>query len=66
MSANEECLCYKLSILGLHFKRQIEFPVIYKGVKLDCGYRTDLLIEEGVVVELKMVEQLLPTHEAER
>ncbi|MEW6609153.1 MAG: GxxExxY protein [bacterium] len=64
-SAYEECLCYELSILGLHFKRQVELPVRYKGVRLDCGYRLDLLVEEEVVVELKTVEQLLPIHEAQ-
>ncbi|MEW6609727.1 MAG: GxxExxY protein [bacterium] len=64
-STYEECLCYELSILGLHFKRQVELPVRYKGVRLDCGYRLDLLVEEEVVVELKTVEQLLPIHEAQ-
>ncbi|MEW6620011.1 MAG: GxxExxY protein [bacterium] len=64
-SAYEECLCYELSMVGLAFKRQIELPVIYKGIKLDCGYRIDLLVEEKVIVELKAVEQLLPIHEAQ-
>ena len=40
-------------------------PVIYKEVKLDCGYRIDLLVEEGVILELKSVEKLLPIHEAQ-
>ncbi|MEW6619648.1 MAG: GxxExxY protein [bacterium] len=64
-SAYEECLCYELSMVGLAFKRQVELPVIYKGFKLDCGYRIDLLVEEKVIVELKAVEQLLPIHEAQ-
>ncbi|MFH1896741.1 MAG: GxxExxY protein [Candidatus Desantisbacteria bacterium] len=64
-SAYEECLCYELSMAGLHFRRQVELPVIYKGIKLDCGYRMDILIEEKVVAELKTVEKLLPIHEAQ-
>jgi len=49
----------------LSFRRQVDLPVIYKEVKLDCGYRIDLLVEEGVILELKSVEKLLPIHEAQ-
>ena len=64
-SAYEECLCYELSQRNLTFKRQLALPVVYKGVKLDCGYRIDLLVEDLVIVELKTVERLLPIHEAQ-
>ena len=64
-SAYEECLCYELSKQGLSFPRQLALPVTYKGVKLDCGYRVDLLVADYVVVELKTVESLLPIHEAQ-
>ena len=64
-SAYEECLCYELSKQGLCFSRQLALPVTYKGVKLDCGYRVDLLVADHVVVELKTVESLLPIHEAQ-
>ncbi|MBU1752840.1 GxxExxY protein [bacterium] len=64
-SAYEECLCYELSKTKMHFRRQVDLPVVYKEVKLDCGYRIDLLVEEEVIVELKTVERLLPIHEAQ-
>ena len=49
----------------MHFKRQVELPVRYKGVKLDCGFRMDLVVESSVVVELKAIEALLPIHSAQ-
>ncbi|MBU1782366.1 GxxExxY protein [bacterium] len=64
-SAYEECLCYELSRARMRFRRQVDLPVIYKEVKLDCGYRIDLLVEEEVIIELKTVEKLLPIHEAQ-
>jgi len=64
-SAYEECLCYELSQLGLSFKRQVPLPVRYKEVKLDCGYRMDIVVEGTVVVEIKAVERLIPVHDAQ-
>jgi GxxExxY protein len=64
-SAYEECLCYELSRARISFRRQVDLPVSYKEVKLDCGYRIDLLVEEEVIIELKTVERLLPIHEAQ-
>ena len=64
-SAYEECLCYELSRARISFRRQVDLPVSYKEVKLDCGYRIDLLVEEEVIIELKTVEKLLPIHEAQ-
>jgi GxxExxY protein len=64
-SAYEECLCHELSIQGVQFERQREVPVEYKGVKLDCGYRLDLLVEAKLIVELKASERILPVHEAQ-
>ena len=64
-SAYEEWLCYELSRMGLSFKRQQSLPVEYKGIKLDCGYRLDLVVEEKVIVEVKSVEKLLPIHQAQ-
>jgi GxxExxY protein len=64
-SAYEECLCHELSLAGVEFQRQVALPVGYKGLKLDCGYRMDVLVEGGVVAELKVVETLLPVHEAQ-
>jgi GxxExxY protein len=64
-SAYEECLCYELIKAGLKVERQKPVPVIYKEIKLDCGYRMDILVENCVVVELKTVEVLNPVHEAQ-
>jgi GxxExxY protein len=64
-SAYEECLCYELTQLGLHFRRQVPLPVDYKEVKLDCGYKMDAVVQNAVVLELKAVEKLLPIHEAQ-
>jgi len=64
-SAYEQCLCHELSLQNLEFRRQVELPVRYKSVQLDCGYRIDVLVGERVVVELKAVERLLPIHEAQ-
>lgn len=64
-SAYEECLCYELSLNELAFERQKELPVTYKSVRLDCGYKIDIVVERLVVVELKTVEKLLPIHEAQ-
>ncbi|HET8826333.1 MAG TPA: GxxExxY protein [Terriglobales bacterium] len=52
-SAYEECLCYELSLRGVHFKRQVPIALIYKGLPLHCGYQMDLVVEEQVVVELE-------------
>jgi len=64
-SAYEECLCHELAQLGLSFKRQVHLPVTYKGIKLECGYKMDLVVEDTVVLELKTVDQILPVHTAQ-
>lgn len=64
-SAYEQCLCHELAFRGLAFKRQLDLPITYKGAKLDCGYRIDLLVEDCIVVELKCVESTLPIHKAQ-
>jgi GxxExxY protein len=64
-SACEECLGYELQQAGLKVERQVPLPVIYKSVKLDCGYRMGVVVEGEVVVELKTVEHLLPVHQAQ-
>ncbi len=64
-SAYEECLCFELSQAGLLFERQVPLPVSYKGVKLDCGYRLDIVVEKRVILEIKAVERIAPIHEAQ-
>ena len=64
-SAYEECLYYELLHLGFNVEKQIPLPLIYKEVKLDIGYRIDLLVEKKVIVEIKSVESLADIHMAQ-
>ncbi len=69
-SAYEECLCFELTERSIKFRRQVELPVRYKSVNLDCGCRLDvvvedLVVEDLVVVELKSVAALQPIHRAQ-
>ena len=64
-SAYEECLCRELNLRQVQFERQHHLPVDYKGIRLDCGYRLDLLVANTVVVEIKAVDRLLPIHQAQ-
>ncbi len=64
-SAYEECLCRELNLRKVQFERQRHLPVDYKGIRLDCGYRLDLLVAGTVVVEIKAVDRLLPIHQAQ-
>jgi GxxExxY protein len=64
-SAYEECLCHELNHRSIQIKRQVPVPLIYKNIKLDCGYRIDILVEELVLIELKSVERLDPLHHAQ-
>ena len=64
-SVYEECLCHELDLRGVKLQRQVAVPVTYKAVRLDCGYRLDVVAEGKVVMELKAVEKLLPVHEAQ-
>jgi GxxExxY protein len=64
-SAYEECLCRELSGMGLHFERQRELPIMYKGELVDGVYRVDLIIEGSVIIELKSVDALAKVHEAQ-
>ena len=64
-SAYEICLCRELNLREIQFGRQVPIPVGYKGVRLDCGYRSDVIIEDSLLLELKTVDALLPIHEAQ-
>jgi GxxExxY protein len=64
-SAYERCLSYELLCAGIQHISQKELPIDYKGTKLDCGYRVDLLVDGTLIVELKVVDKLLPIHEAQ-
>jgi GxxExxY protein len=64
-SAYRECLKYELLQRGYAALQEVPLPLIYKGVKLDCGYRLDLLVNDAVIVEIKSVDSLAPIHEAQ-
>ena len=64
-SAYKACLAYELEKRGLAVEQEKAVPLVYEAVKLECGYRMDLLVERSVVVEVKSVEALAPVHEAQ-
>lgn len=64
-SAYQECLCYELKKKGLKIQKEKALPVIYKDIKLDQGYRIDILVENKVVIELKTVEFFTDVHSAQ-
>jgi GxxExxY protein len=64
-SAYTACLQHEISKAGLKADAQVGLPVVYDGVKLDLGYRIDLLVEDLVIVELKSVEAIAPVHQAQ-
>jgi len=64
-SAYEECLCLELKHAGLPCARQVPLPLIYRGTRLDCGYRLDVIVQNELVLEVKAVERLLPIHDAQ-
>lgn len=64
-SAYEECLCHELSLQGVPFERQVSLPVVYKNVRIDCGYRPDILVDGRIIVELKAVDAIADVHKAQ-
>jgi GxxExxY protein len=64
-SVYERCLCHEFDQNALAYARQVDLPLNYDGVLLDCGYRADLIVDDEVILELKSVEHILPLHEAQ-
>ena len=64
-STYESCLAHELNRGQLKFELQVPLPIAYKNIKLESGYRLDVVVEESVLLELKSVEQLLPIHTAQ-
>jgi GxxExxY protein len=64
-STYEMCLRRELDIRGIPFDRQVPIPVEYKGVKLDCGYRADIVVDGRILVEIKAIDSLLSVHDAQ-
>lgn len=63
--AYEHCLCHELDRNGIAYARQVDLPVLYDDVALDCGYRADVIVADAVILELKSVDRILPLHEAQ-
>ena len=64
-SAYKECLCRELVLRAVPFERERPLPLEYKGIRLECGYRVDILVGGIVVMEIKAVEVLAPIHDAQ-
>ena len=64
-STYEQCLAYEMKTAGMAFKLQHALPVEYKNIKLDCGYRIDMLVDNSIIIELKSVDKILPIHQAQ-
>jgi GxxExxY protein len=64
-SAYERCLSFELLSANIRHTIQKELPIDYKTIKLDCGYRIDMLIENDIIIELKSVDRVMPIHEAQ-
>lgn len=64
-STYEQCLARELVLAEIPFKLQCPLPVEYKGIRLDCGYRVDVLVDDKLIIELKAVEKVLGIHEAQ-
>ena len=64
-TAYERCLCHEFDQNAVPYARQVELPMDYDGVRLDCGYRADIIVASEVILELKSVERILPLHEAQ-
>jgi GxxExxY protein len=64
-SAYEECLCFELKEAGIGYSRQMPLAIVYKGARLDCGYRLDIVVQRELIIEIKAVEHLLRIHDAQ-
>jgi GxxExxY protein len=64
-SAYQQCIRQELTLRGIQFRREVPIPLEYRGIRLECGYRLDLLVADTVVVEVKAIEALAPIHEAQ-
>ena len=64
-SAYKECLFYKLQKEGILVEKEKPMPLVYEEVKLECGYRIDILVEDKILIEVKAVDKILPVHEAQ-
>ena len=64
-SAYQTCLAFEIEQKHLMVERQVALPLVYRGIRMDCGYRLDLVVENAVIVEVKTVERFEPVHTAQ-
>ena len=64
-STYDTCLAHEFHRIGLDFQRQVPIPVVYKSVRLDCGYRADFVVERTIVLEIKSVDRSIPIYKAQ-
>ena len=64
-SAYRRCLCHELQLRRIAVQQEVALPIQYKGMRLDCGYRLDLVVDERIIVEVKAVQDVHPVHEAQ-
>jgi GxxExxY protein len=64
-SAYQACLRHELTLRGLKVRSEVSLPIIYEGLKIDAGYRIDMIVEDKVIIENKCIERLAPVHEAQ-
>ena len=64
-SSYEQCLCRELELRDIKYERQKALPIGYKGEKIDCGYRLDIIVENRIILELKSCEKIEPIHKAQ-
>jgi GxxExxY protein len=64
-SVYHQCLCWELQNDGLPFEREVALPIVYEDMRIDKGYRADIIVDRTVLLELKSVERILPVHEAQ-
>ena len=64
-SAYEQCMAHELTLQGIHFRLQVPTPVAYKGLRLECAFKADVVVQDSIIVELKSVDTLTSLHEAQ-
>ena len=61
----EPAFCYELNQAGIEFFEEVQVPIKYKNISIDCAYRADIIIKSQLIVEIKHVEKIIPVHEAQ-
>ena len=64
-SAYQACLCHEFALRDLAHEEQVPIPLVYKGLRLDCGYRADVIVKGLVIIEIKVVDRVMELHQAQ-